>query len=147
MFKHILIPSDGSELSQKAAKAGVALAKVLRARLTGFVALDEYPASPYADDAAAGMPSPEQFAARQERHARGFLSVLTREAHAAGVSCATKFAVSGSPYAAIIQVPKKSGCDLILMASHGGRGIGGLVLGSETNKVLVHSKIPVLVYR
>lgn len=147
MYKHILVPTDGSELSDKAVLAAVKLAKSVGAKITGFVAVDDYPVSPFADYVPSGMPSPEEFRAQQEERAKGYLAILTREAQAAGVECATDFTPSLSPYKAIIQAAESKGCDLILMASHGRSGIGGLVLGSETNKVLTHSKIPVLVYR
>lgn len=147
MYKHILVPTDGSEISDNAILAAVKLAKVLGAKLTGFFAMEDYPVSPFADWVPGSIPSPEEFRVAQEALAKQYLGILAREAKAAGVPYAIDFAPSLSPYKAIIHAAEEKGCDLILMASHGRRGMGGLVLGSETNKVLTHCKIPVLVYR
>jgi nucleotide-binding universal stress UspA family protein len=127
--------------------AAVKLAKVLGAKLTGFYAMEGYPVSPFADYVPSGIPSPEEFQVAQEDLAKKYLGILAREAKAAGVPYAVEYAASLSPYKAIIHAAEKNACDLILMASHGRRGMSGLLLGSETNKVLTHSKIPVLVYR
>jgi nucleotide-binding universal stress UspA family protein len=147
MYKHILVPIDGSEISNNAIVAAVKLAKVLGAKVTGFYATEDYPVSPFADYVPGSIPTPEEFRATQEARAKQYLGVLDREAKAAGVPSASAYAPAISPYKAIIHAAEEKGCDLILMASHGRRGMSGLVLGSETNKVLTHSKIPVLVYR
>jgi nucleotide-binding universal stress UspA family protein len=147
VYKHLLVPTDGSELSEQAMRAAVKLAKALGAKLTGFYAMDDYPVSPFADYVPANMPSPEEFRAEQEEKAKQYLRILTQEAEAAGVPCKIEFTPNFSPYKAIIHAAEVNSCDLILMASHGRHGVAGLVLGSETNKVLTHSKIPVLVYR
>ena len=147
MYKHILVPTDGSEISDETILAAVKLAKVLGAKLTGFFATEDYPVSPFADYVPGSIATPEEFRIAQEALAKQYLGILAREAKAAGVPYAIDFAPSVSPYKAIIHAAEEKGCDLILMASHGRRGMGGLLLGSETNKVLTHSKIPVLVYR
>jgi nucleotide-binding universal stress UspA family protein len=147
MYKHILVSTDGSEISDKAILGAVKLAKALGAKLTGFFATEDYPVSPLADYVPGSMASPEEFRIAQEALAKKYLGILAREAKAAGVSHAVEFGPSFSPYKAIIHAAEKNGCDLIVMASHGRRGMSGLVLGSETNKVLTHSKVPVLVYR
>ena len=91
--------------------------------------------------------TPEQFAALAEREAQEFLGFVEKLCQNAGVEFAKLSATSDSPYEAIIDAATQSGCDLIFMSSHGRRGISALLLGSETHKVLTHSKIPVLVYR
>jgi nucleotide-binding universal stress UspA family protein len=147
MYKHILVPTDGSEISNNAVVAAVKLAKVLGAKVTGFYVTEDYPVSPFADYVPGSIPTPDEFRAAQEARAKQYLGVLDREAKAAGVPSASAFAPAIAPYKAIIHAAEEKGCDLILMASHGRRGMSGLVLGSETNKVLTHSNIPVLVYR
>jgi nucleotide-binding universal stress UspA family protein len=147
MYKHILVPTDGSEISNNAILAAVKLAKVLGAKVTGLFAMEDYPVSPFADYVPGSIPTPEEFRIAQEAGAKKHLEVLEREAKAAGVPYAINFAPGVSIYKAIIHAAEEKGCDLILMASHGRRGMSGLVLGSETNKVLTHSTIPVLVYR
>jgi nucleotide-binding universal stress UspA family protein len=147
MYKHILVPTDGSELSNKAIRAAIQLAKALGANVTGFYATEEYPVPSFADFVGADIPSPEHFQRLQEGRAKKYLDVLIKEARMAGVHCNTDFVTSAHPYKAIIQAAETHGCDLIMMASHGRQGIGGLVLGSETNKVLTHTTVPVLVCR
>jgi len=90
---------------------------------------------------------PELFAERSEQYARRVLDAVASAAAAANVQCATAYASSGSPSASIVEIASKEKCDLIVMASHGRRGLEGFLLGSETQKVLTHSSIPVLVYR
>ena len=147
MFKHILVPTDGSQLSQDTVRRAVSFAKEAGARITAFYAKPEYPVTYYGEGALIDPTTPEKFAELAEQQARdvlGFVEQLCREA---GVDCTGVAATSDVPYEAIIEAAEKSGCDLIFMASHGRRGISGLLLGSETNKVLTHSKVPVLVYR
>lgn len=136
MFKHILLPTDGSELSRAAVKNGILFAKKLGARVTG---LSVMPASHASID--------EEKIAREALDAESYLSVITKTALEEKIECDTLMERSDSPYDTIIWVADKRGCDLIMMASHGRKGIGALLLGSETQKVLTHSKIPVLVYR
>jgi nucleotide-binding universal stress UspA family protein len=147
MFKHILIPTDGSELSAKAIKAGVALAKTLGAKITG---LHVYPARfaiyygelAWTDDR---LEMSVREAAQKEGNA--FLDHVESAAKAAQVKHERLLFESESPWRGIIETAERKGCDLIVMAAHGRRGLAAVVLGSETNKVLTHSKIPVLVYR
>jgi nucleotide-binding universal stress UspA family protein len=98
---------------------------------------------------ASGVPElqPELFAERSEEYAKRVLDAFTQAAGAANVECATGYATARSPSQAIVQKARESKCDLIVMASHGRRGLSGLILGSETTKVLTHSKVPVLVVR
>ena len=94
-----------------------------------------------------GSMTPETWHADHAKRAQRILSKVEMRAKKAGISCSTRFCTASCPYEAIISTAKKNRCDLIVMASHGRRGIGSLVLGSETNKVLTHSKLPVLVFR
>lgn len=145
MYRHIFIPTDGSQQSGRAVEQGLALAARLGAKATVFVALE--PFHMLALD-------PQQIAdtrSMYERHAREWASQHLRaaeeKAKALGVPCETLTVDHGHPYEAIVDHATRGGCDLIVMASHGRRGIKALVLGSETVKVLTHSSIPVLVYR
>lgn len=147
MFKHILVPTDGSRLSGKAAKKAVKLAKTLGARITGFYAAPDLSSSYYGDGYILRVPSAKAQTESMRKQARKFLSVLEVEAEVEKVACEVLQTVSDTPYRAIIDTAKRRKCDLIVMASHGRHGLSALVLGSETHKVLVHSKIPVLVCR
>lgn len=148
MFKHILVCTDGAKLSDKAVDAAIRLAKDLGARLTGFHVTQDYPINPFPEySVVAGSLSPQPWEADQAKRAQRILAKVQIKAKKAGVDCSTCSGSDINPYKAIIGAAKKSRCDLIVMASHGRRGIQGLVLGSETNKVLTHSKLPVLVYR
>ena len=147
MFKHILVPTDGSKLSVKAAKQAVKLAKALGARITGFYAAPDYSSTYYGDGYILRVPSAEAQADFAQKQARKCLATIEVEAEVEKVACEVFHTFSDSPYEAIIDAAKKKKCDLIFMASHGRRGLSGMVLGSETHKVLVHSKTPVLVCR
>ena len=147
MFKHILVPTDGSELSQATAKRAVEFAESTGAKVTIFFAKPEYPIAYFGEGALIDPTTPEKFAELAEQQATTYLGEVQKQCATAGIECAAMSATSDVPYEAIIDAAEKSGCDLIFMASHGRRGISGFLLGSETNKVLTHSKIPVLVYR
>jgi nucleotide-binding universal stress UspA family protein len=147
MFKHILVPTDGSELSQNTAKRAVSFAKEAGARITIFFAKPEYPIAYFGEGALIDPTTPEKFAELADQQANQYLGEVMALCAESGVDCTTTTATSDVPYVAIIEAAEKSGCDLIFMASHGRRGISGFLLGSETNKVLTHSKVPVLVYR
>lgn len=147
MFKHFLIPTDGSQLSLQAAQHAVALAKEVGAKVTFFFAKPDYPVAFYGEGALIDPTTPERFGEMAERQAKEVLAQVEMLAREAGIEYASASAVSDLPYEAIIHAADSAGCDLIFMASHGRRGIGGLLLGSETQKVLTHSRTPVLVYR
>jgi nucleotide-binding universal stress UspA family protein len=147
MFKHILIPTDGSELSQFAARRAVSFAKETGAKITAFFAKPEYPIAYFGEGALIDPTTPEKFAELADQQAAEYLGAVQKLCKEAGVEFNALTATSDVPYEAIIQAAEKTGCDLIFMASHGRRGISGFLLGSETNKVLTHSRIPVLVYR
>jgi nucleotide-binding universal stress UspA family protein len=145
MFKHILIPTDGSDLSRKAILYGVQLAKECGAKLTGLTVAEPY--QPVGMDAVL-IPIDEGDYEEQSRVlSEKAIEQVKMAAQAAGVSCETIREINDQPYRAIIDAAETLGCDLIVMASHGRRGISALLLGSETAKVLTHSTIPVLVYR
>lgn len=147
MFKHILVPTDGSDLSKQTVARAISFAKESGAKVTAFFAKPEYPIAYFGEGALIDPTTPEKFAELADQQAAEYLEEVAAQAKAAGVECAVQSSTSDIPYEAIIEAAEKSGCDLIFMASHGRRGISGFLLGSETNKVLTHSKIPVLVYR
>ncbi|EXI92043.1 MAG: hypothetical protein AW12_00884 [Candidatus Accumulibacter sp. BA-94] len=147
MFKHILVPTDGSELSRETARRAVSFAREAGARITALYAKPEYPVSYYGEGALIDPTTPEKFAELAERQATETLDFVAQLCEGAGVPVDRLSTTSDIPYQAIIDAATEAGCDLIFMASHGRRGFSALLLGSETNKVLTHSKIPVLVYR
>ncbi len=147
MFKHILVPTDGSPLSSDAVARAVQFAKDSGARITFFFARPDYPISFYGEGAVMDPASPEKFAELARKQADEILGAAVELARQAGVECDGTSAVSDVPHEAIIAEANGRGCDLIFMASHGRRGISAMLLGSETQKVLTHSKIPVLVFR
>lgn len=147
MFKNILIPTDGSALSRKAIKAGVALAHATGARVTGFYSPEQYEILAYGEYFPPELISRAEWEKRSKTTATRFLAVIEKEAQAAGVKYSGVSLDSVSPWQAIVQAAKKKECDLIFMASHGRRGLSGLLLGSQAAKVLSHSKIPVLIYK
>lgn len=147
MFKHILLPTDGSDLSKGAAERAAVFAREAGARLTILYAKPEYPVAYYGEGALIDPTTPERFADLAEEQAAQVLAEVEAICARNGVECSSVSVTSDVPYEAIINTAESAGCDLIFMASHGRRGISSLLLGSETNKVLTHSKIPVLVYR
>ena len=147
MFKHILIPTDGSAVAAKAVKAGIAIAKETGARITGFYAMDPVPTHLYGEGYVANKMMVAEFEKRNRTYARKQVAKLAREAHKAGVKFDSLVETSRTPYEGIVAAAKKKDCDLVLMASNGRRGLSRLTLGSVTDKVIQLSKIPVLVYR
>jgi nucleotide-binding universal stress UspA family protein len=145
MFKHVLLPTDGSILSQAAIQKGVQFAKSMQAKITGISVMPEQKYYLYQSDITAQVI--EETVTQHKKQAERNLSFVAKTAQEADVPCETVCEISDHPYEAIIRVAEKNACDLIMMASHGRRGVKGLLLGSETQKVLTHSKIPVLVYR
>jgi nucleotide-binding universal stress UspA family protein len=144
MFKHVLLPTDGSELSGKAAADAIEFAKTVGAKITAFTCMDEYPFLTSAD---AGHQTRKAFEECAAIEGRARLNHVVTAAQAAGVACSTDAATTPTPYKEIIEAANRHGCDVIFMASHGRRGLAGLLVGSETQKVLTHCTIPVLVYR
>jgi nucleotide-binding universal stress UspA family protein len=145
MYKHILIPSDGSELSEKAVKQGLALAKSIGAKVTAITVSETF--HTFSVDPVMVTDTPEQYQRDCEARAEKYLSVAKNAAKATGVPYESMHVMHDHPYEAIINAAKDKGCDLIFMASHGRKGMSAVVLGSETVKVLTHSKIPTLVCR
>jgi len=148
MFKHILIPTDGSRLALKGIKAGAKLARALGARVTGLYVVAPY-APPMYGEAAMYVPglSARDYKRNGARAARKALAVVESEARRAGVPFAAKVIYSALPWEGILRAARSGKCDAVAIASHGRGGLGGLILGSETQRVLAHSKIPVLVVR
>ncbi|MBS3917174.1 MAG: universal stress protein [Sulfuritalea sp.] len=147
MFKHILVPTDGSALSTDTARKAVDFARETGAKITFFYSKPDYPVAFYGEGALIDPTTPEKFAAMADKQAQEILAAAQKLAADAGVPCDGAASTSDVPYEAIISTATGKGCDLIFMASHGRRGLSGLLLGSETQKVLTHSKVPVLVYR
>ena len=148
MYKNILVPIDGSKLSDKAAKEAASLARALGARLTLFHCAADFPAPVYAESAIlAAQITSGQYRKEAVRVAEEVLAKAAAKLASTGLSIETMHAVNGLPYDAIVTAAAKKKCDLIVMASHGRRGLSGFLLGSETQKVLTHSKVPVLVVR
>ena len=145
MFRNILLPTDGSPLSEAAILSGIQFAKTLNARVTGFCVIPKL--RYFSFDSEVGPEFKKQAAAAVQAEVNKNLLAIEKAAKEAGVPCETAQEKSDQPYEAIIEAAQKRECDLIIMASHGRRGVQGLLLGSETQKVLTHSKIPVLVYR
>ncbi|WP_119155677.1 universal stress protein [Caldimonas tepidiphila] len=144
MYKRILVPTDGSDISAKATATAVQLAKTLGAELIALGVKDPYPYSAMGET----YPTlPQEFFDRQERIASRNVSRVKEAASAADVPCTGLSVESASVFDAIIEQARTLECDLIVMASHGRRGVQALLLGSETQKVLTHSTIPVLVVR
>ena len=145
MFKRILLPTDGSDASRRAILSGVAFARSIGAEVVGMTAIPEF----HTFTADTGMLEQTRDQYEQASRARGqrLLDEVAAAAQDAGVPCNVVQMVSDDPYEAIVSTARDRQCDLIAMASHGRRGIKGVLLGSVTQKVLVHSLIPVLVHR
>ena len=146
MFKHILIPTDGSELSQKAIRTGVELAKFHGARVTGVHAIPDYHLM-IAYEGAFDPVTEERIEEEAKARAESYLAFIREAAGAQGIACETVCETSDHPYDAILKAADAHACDLILMTSHGRKGLAAVLLGSETRKVLTHAKVPVLVVR
>jgi nucleotide-binding universal stress UspA family protein len=147
MYRHILIPTDGSELAHKAIVHGLSLAKSVGAKVTALIVVSSFnvydvPASRENLMSAAF----EQYTRQAGAQGALILKRVASDAKAAGVQCETVQMIEDHSYEAIVDTAKEKGCDLIVMASHGRSGIAAIVLGSVTAKVLTHTTIPVLVY-
>jgi nucleotide-binding universal stress UspA family protein len=145
MYKHILIATDGSELAGKAVSTGMALAKALKAKVTAVTVSEPWTAL-VTGEMAIGFPY-EEYEKGAADSAATVLAGVAQSAKASGVECATLHMPDRFPSEAIVECAKDKGCDLIVMASHGRRGLSKLLLGSETMRVLTHSSVPVLVCR
>lgn len=147
MFKHILVPTDGSELSLQAVARAVSFAKEAGARVSLFYAQPLPPPAYEGLGAISSSDLTQMLHERMDGAAQDILDTAEKVASDAGVQALRVVLVGKHPYELIIQAAEIQGCDLIFMASHGRSGVEALLLGSETNKVLTHSRIPVLVYR
>jgi nucleotide-binding universal stress UspA family protein len=145
MFKHLLVPTDGSELSEAVIQMAVTLASENDAKLTGVHVLPQFHVFAYGPEMIADTEA--HFLQAAQRHADDYLTFVTKTATQAGVECDTVATSRAHPYEAIISIAAQRNCDLIVMASHGRGGVRALLIGSETQKVLTHSQIPVLVVR
>jgi nucleotide-binding universal stress UspA family protein len=147
MYKHLLVPTDGSALSRRTLRDAVKLARALSAKITGFYVAPTYHIEVYADYVPPDMISPQQHAASAKKTAQRHLAAVQQAAAASKVRCDGYFVMSDSPAEAIVKAARKHQCDLIFMGSHGRSGLSKLLLGSQTSKVLAQSRIPVLVHR
>jgi nucleotide-binding universal stress UspA family protein len=145
MFKNILVPTDGSDLAVKAVEQGVLFAKEIGAKITALTGTEPLHLLSVAPSQLEYTPI--EYKKHAEAHANKVLGSVSAAAKSAGVNCETLHVEHERVYQAIIDAAAARRCDLIVMASHGRRGVSAVVLGSETVKVLTHSKIPVLVYR
>jgi nucleotide-binding universal stress UspA family protein len=144
MYQRILLPTDGSEVTAKAVQAAIALAKLTGAELQAISVKEPFPYSAISE--MQPVP-PQEFYDAQQRIAAGHVKAVTDAAAAAGITCQGFTVEALHPWEAILDHAKTQGCDLLVMASHGRRGVSALLLGSETQKVLTHSSLPVLVVR
>lgn len=143
MFKHILLPTDGSALSLRAVDAGIELASRLGARLYAFHVIAPFPSTTYFVEIV--QVNEAMYMEAALNNAERYLAEVCRRASAAGVPCDSSHALGGHACSLIVDVAVRQQCDLIVMASHGWRGFDRLLLGSETHKVILNSNVPVLV--
>lgn len=147
MYKHILIPTDGSDVAEKAVAAGIEFARESGARVTLFTAVPEYRPPSEGELRAGRIVSIADHDRASEKMANGILASASRQARAARLEFDTDYAQSNRPWQAIIDAAQRHGCDAIFMASHGRRGLAAVWHGSETRQVLTHSRIPTVVLR
>lgn len=145
MYKHILIATDGSELAHKAMVQGFALAKSLGSKVTVVTVTEPWTAVVPGE---MGMAFPiDEYEKGASENAANILAAVQKEADAAGVAADTVHMADQYPADGIIATAKEKSCDLIVMASHGRRGLSRLLIGSQANQVVIHSEVPVLVVR
>jgi nucleotide-binding universal stress UspA family protein len=147
MYKHILIPTDGSATAEKAVKAGLKFAKWAKAKVTVFTAMPEFRTPTAGEVASRSAISIAEHERRSMAQANKLLDKVARRAKAAGVKLQTAAVLSDQPAEAIVAAADKNRCDLIFIGSHGRKGLSALLLGSQTHQVLSRSRIPTLVYR
>lgn len=144
MYKRILVPTDGSEITNKAVSTAVGLAKLCGAEVVALAVKEPFP---YTAISEMQPVAPQEFYDAQDRIAAKHLQGVKDACAAAGVTCVALAHEAVVPWESITEQTQEKGCDLVVMASHGRRGVSALLLGSETQKVLTHSKVPVLVVR
>jgi nucleotide-binding universal stress UspA family protein len=145
MFKHILLPTDGSLSAEPMIRKCITFAKEIGAEITGLYVVPEFHVLAYSPGIA--TETPERYQHDSEARARQILAQIELEAQQQGVRCNVVYVYGDEPYETIINVAKERGADLVCMASHGRKGVKSVLLGSVTQKVLTHTQIPVLVYR
>jgi nucleotide-binding universal stress UspA family protein len=145
MYKHILVPTDGSELSDRAVTEAIGFARSIGARITFLTVSPAFHPTGY--DPFVVTATPREWERAYQNRAREVLGDARARAVGAGVTSDVISAVNDAPWQAIIETAQLQECDLVFMASHGRRGVAGMLLGSETQRVLTHCKVPVLVYR
>jgi len=144
MYRSILIPTDGTDITAKAVATGIALARALGAQLSTLTVKEPFPYSAISE--MQPIP-PQEFYDAQERIALARVNDVVARAEREGLACQAFTVEASHPWEAIVDHAKTQGCDLIVMASHGRRGVSALLLGSETTRVLVHCDVPVLVVK
>ena len=144
MFKRILVPTDGSDITVKAVDRAIELARLTGASIESVASKDPFPYSAVSEIQPI---APQEFYDAQERISQQRLKAVADACEQAGIPCRTTAVEALHPWEAIVDHAKKTDCDLIVMASHGRRGMGALLLGSETQRVLIHTTLPVLVVR
>lgn len=147
MYKHIMVPIDGSRLSLKALNSAVKLARLAGSRLTVLHVVAPFDPLIYAEGYVVGAEALKDYEEAAREKGEQHLKRAAGAARRAGVECATRLVTSSFPHKAIIAEARRRNCDVIVMASHGRRGIRAILLGSETTKVLTHCRVPVLVVR
>lgn len=147
MYQHLLVPTDGSKLSDKAVKHAISLAGALQARITAFYVAPPYPVPYYPEGVVVETMSNKDYQKAVAEQAVRILNRVEKLAAAQQIACGSGHVIADAPWEAILAAARKYRCDAIVMASHGRRGLAGLILGSETQKVLTHSKLPVVVVR
>jgi nucleotide-binding universal stress UspA family protein len=147
MYKNLLVATDGSKLSGKAVAHALGLAQAIGAKVTAFYAAPDYPMPAYADGVVYEPVSRKEYSKLAAQDAEKILNDVAAKSKAANVECKTAYSIAAAPWEAILDAAKKNKCDAIVMASHGRRGISAVLLGSETQKVLTHGKLPVIVVR
>ena len=147
MDKHLLVATDGSKLSAKAVTHAVGLARALGAKLTAFHASPDYPTPVVVEGFAYTPMTLKEYTALCKKEADKMLNPISLKAQAAGLEFNSAHVIAAAPWEAILAAARRNKCDAIVMASHGRRGVSALLLGSETQKVLTHTKLPVTVVR
>ena len=147
MYKHLLVATDGSKQSDKAVAHAIALAKALGSRITAFYAAPDYPEPMYSEAIIYERMPRLDYVAAADADAGRILARVVKRAANAGVKCDTRHVLSAVPWESILAAAKKAKCDVVVMGSHGRGGLAALLLGSETQRVLAHSKLPVIVVR
>lgn len=147
MYKHILVPTDGSALSRRTIRDAARFAAKLGAKITGFYVAPTYHIEVYVDYVPPDLISPQEHKAAAKKTAERYLEVIHKAAAESKVGYSGDYVLNDNPAEAIVKAAHKHKCDLIYMGSHGRSGLSKLLLGSQTSKVLAQSRIPVLVHR